>query len=55
MSVSCECCVLSGGVFCDGLIPHPEERYRHDFRYIVTERKMCVLIFSGTFFMKYFS
>jgi hypothetical protein len=28
MSVSCECCVLSGRGLCDGLIPHPEEFYR---------------------------
>jgi hypothetical protein len=28
MSVSCECCVLSGRGFCDGLITHPEESYR---------------------------
>jgi hypothetical protein len=25
MSVSCECCVLSGRVFCDDLITHPEK------------------------------
>jgi hypothetical protein len=28
MSVSCECCVLSGRVLCDGLITRPEESYR---------------------------
>jgi hypothetical protein len=28
MSVSCECCVLSGRVLCDGLITSPEESYR---------------------------
>jgi len=28
MSVSCECCVLSGRGLCDGLITHPEEFYR---------------------------
>ena len=28
MSVSCECCVLSGRVFCDGPITCPEESYR---------------------------
>jgi hypothetical protein len=28
MSVSCECCVLSGRGLCDGLIPRPEESYR---------------------------
>jgi hypothetical protein len=28
MSVSCECCVLSGRGFCDGPIPRPEESYR---------------------------
>jgi hypothetical protein len=28
MSVSCECCVLSGRALCDGLIPRPEESYR---------------------------
>jgi len=27
MSVSCECCLLSGRVFCDGTIPCPEESY----------------------------
>ena len=27
MSVSCECCVLSGGGLCDGLITRPEESY----------------------------
>jgi len=26
--VSCECCVLSGRGFCDGLITRPEESYR---------------------------
>jgi hypothetical protein len=25
MSVSCECCVLSGRGLCDGLVTHPEE------------------------------
>jgi hypothetical protein len=28
MSVSCECCVLSGRGLCDGLISRPEEFYR---------------------------
>jgi hypothetical protein len=28
MSHSCECCVLSGRVPCDGPIPRPEESYR---------------------------
>lgn len=28
MSVSCECCVLSGRGLCVGLITHPEESYR---------------------------
>ena len=28
MSVSCECCVLSGRCLCDELIPRPEESYR---------------------------
>ena len=28
MSVSCECCVLSGRGLCDGPIPRPEEPYR---------------------------
>jgi hypothetical protein len=28
MSVSCECCVLSGTVLCDGPITCPEESYR---------------------------
>jgi hypothetical protein len=28
VSVSCECCVLSGRGLCDGLIPRPEESYR---------------------------
>jgi hypothetical protein len=28
MSVSCECCVLSGRCLCVGLITHPEESYR---------------------------
>ena len=28
MSVSCECCVLSGEVLCDGPITRPEESYR---------------------------
>jgi hypothetical protein len=27
MSVSCECCVLSGGSLCVGLITRPEESY----------------------------
>jgi hypothetical protein len=28
MSVSCECCVLSGRGLCDGPIRQPEESYR---------------------------
>ena len=28
MDVCCECCVLSGRGFCDGLITCPEESYR---------------------------
>ena len=28
MSVSCECCVLSGRGFCEGPIPRPEKSYR---------------------------
>jgi hypothetical protein len=28
MSVSCECCVLSGRDLCVGLIIRPEESYR---------------------------
>jgi len=28
MSTSCECCVLSGGGLCNGLIPCLEESYR---------------------------
>jgi hypothetical protein len=28
LSVSCECCVLSGKGLCDELIPRPEESYR---------------------------
>jgi hypothetical protein len=28
MSVSCECCVLSGTGMCVGLITRPEESYR---------------------------
>ena len=28
MVISCECCVLSGRVLCDGLITRPEESYR---------------------------
>ena len=28
MTVSCECCVLSGGGFLDGPIIHPEYSYR---------------------------
>ena len=28
MSVSCDCCVLSGRGLCDGLITRPEESYR---------------------------
>jgi hypothetical protein len=28
MSVSCECCVLSGRGLCDELITHPEESYQ---------------------------
>jgi hypothetical protein len=28
MSVSCECCVLSGRGLCDELVPRPEEFYR---------------------------
>jgi hypothetical protein len=28
MSISCECCLLSGRGFCDELVPRPEESYR---------------------------
>jgi hypothetical protein len=28
ISVSCDCCVLSGRGLCDGLVPRPEESYR---------------------------
>jgi len=28
MFVCCECCVLSGRGFCDGLITRPEESHR---------------------------
>jgi hypothetical protein len=28
LSVSCECCVLSGRGLCDELIPRPEQSYR---------------------------
>jgi hypothetical protein len=28
MSVSCECCVMSGRGICDELVPRPEESYR---------------------------
>jgi hypothetical protein len=28
MSLSCECCVLSGRGLCDELVPRPEESYR---------------------------
>ena len=28
MSVFCKCCVLAGGVLCDGPIARPEESYR---------------------------
>jgi len=28
MYISCECCVLSGRVLCDGSITRPEEAYR---------------------------
>jgi hypothetical protein len=28
MSVSCECCVLSGRGLCDELVARPEESYR---------------------------
>jgi hypothetical protein len=28
MSVSCECCLLSGRGLCDGLITRPEESFR---------------------------
>ena len=28
MSVSCECCVLSGRGLCDGLITRPEKSYQ---------------------------
>jgi hypothetical protein len=28
MSVSCECCLMSGRGLCDELVPRPEESYR---------------------------
>jgi hypothetical protein len=34
MSVSCECCVLSGRGLCTGLITRPEDSYR---MYVVSE------------------
>jgi hypothetical protein len=42
MSVSCECCVLSGRGLCDGLVTRPEESYRMWCVYsvIVKPRKM---------------
>jgi hypothetical protein len=38
MSVSCECCVLSGRGLCDGLVPRPEESYR---LWCVSNAQMC--------------
>jgi hypothetical protein len=38
MSVSCECCVLSGRGLCDVLVPRPEESYR------VCVSKNCVIV-----------
>jgi len=34
MSVSCECCVLSGRGLCDGPIPRPEESHRLWFAWV---------------------
>jgi hypothetical protein len=34
MSVSCECCVLSGRGLCDELITRPEESYRTGFAFV---------------------
>jgi hypothetical protein len=39
MSVSCECCVLSGRGLCDELVPRPEESYRLWCVY-----KVCVIV-----------
>jgi hypothetical protein len=38
MFVCCECCVLSGRGFCDGLITRPEESYRM-WRVIVCDQE----------------
>jgi hypothetical protein len=39
MSVSCECCVLSGRGLCDELVPRPEESYRVWCVYKVCDRE----------------
>jgi hypothetical protein len=41
MSVSCECCVLSGRGLCDGLVTCPEESYR-----VCAVSKKCVIVKS---------
>ena len=38
MFVCCECCVLSGRGFCDGLITRPEESYRQ-WRVVVCDQE----------------
>jgi hypothetical protein len=40
MSVSCECCVLSGRGLCNWLVPRPEESYRVCLTVIVKLRQM---------------
>jgi hypothetical protein len=47
MSVSCECCVLSGRGLCDGLITNPENTYRVCSRYLIEEEGLGPLELSS--------
>jgi hypothetical protein len=46
ISLSCKCCVLSGRVFCVGLITRPEESYRL-WCVVVCDREASILKRSG--------
>jgi hypothetical protein len=44
ISVSCECCLLSGRGLCDGSITRPEEFYRVLFVYVCVCVCVCVCV-----------
>ena len=42
MSLSCDCCVLSGGVICVGLIARPEESFPNVVHVIECDREASI-------------